>query len=85
MLTTEFGKYCDDALQSVDWWYWQGTSVHEIDALGGQMGICADMSVLQSKMLNKSKGPQYSLRMQQDKLLYQRNMKHFLETQENCI
>lgn len=62
----------------------KGHLVHEIDALGGQMGICADMAALQSKMLNTSKGPAvHSLRMQEDKLLYQRIMKQVLERQQN--
>ena len=62
----------------------KGHLVHEIDALGGQMGICADLAAVQSKMLNTSKGPAvHSLRMQEDKLLYQKIMKQVLEQQEN--
>jgi tRNA uridine 5-carboxymethylaminomethyl modification enzyme len=57
--------------------------VSELDALGGQMGICADMTYLQMKMLNTTKGPAVqSLRAQSDKKLYNINMKKTLEEQE---
>ena len=50
----------------------KGHLVREIDALGGQMGLCADESYMQIKMLNTSKGAAVqSLRSQQDKKLYQ--------------
>ncbi|NNG68190.1 tRNA uridine-5-carboxymethylaminomethyl(34) synthesis enzyme MnmG [Caldanaerobacter subterraneus] len=58
--------------------------VREIDALGGQMAINTDKSLLQMRTLNTSKGPAVrSLRAQVDKKLYQMNMKHTLERQEN--
>jgi tRNA uridine 5-carboxymethylaminomethyl modification enzyme len=61
----------------------KGTLVREIDALGGEMGINADKTYLQMKMLNNSKGPAVrALRAQSDKVLYpsamQETMKHQL-------
>lgn len=62
----------------------KGHLVREIDALGGQMGKNTDETLIQSKTLNKSKGPAvFSLRAQVDKRLYQTRMKHVLECQEN--
>ena len=62
----------------------KGHLVREIDALGGQIGKCADATLIQSKMLNKSGGPAvYSLRAQIDRRQYQTVMKHLLEKQEN--
>lgn len=62
----------------------KGHLVREIDALGGEMGKNIDKSFIQSKMLNKSKGPAvYSLRAQADRKKYQREMKHTLEKQKN--
>lgn len=62
----------------------KGQLVRELDALGGQMGINIDKTYIQSKMLNKSKGPAvHSLRAQADKKAYQFLMKHTLECQEN--
>lgn len=62
----------------------KGHLVREIDALGGQMGKCADATLIQSKMLNRSSGPAvYSLRAQIDRRQYQIMMKHILETQTN--
>lgn len=58
--------------------------VREIDALGGEMGINADKTCLQMRMLNTGKGPAvYSLRAQSDKKLYQLTMTKTLENQEN--
>ena len=62
----------------------KGHLVREIDALGGEMGKNIDKTFIQSRMLNKSKGPAvYSLRAQADRKEYQREMKHTLEKQEN--
>lgn len=62
----------------------KGHLVREVDALGGQMGLCADASYLQIRMLNTSKGAAVqSLRSQQDKKLYQRVMKWTLESTDN--
>jgi len=62
----------------------KGHLVREVDALGGQMGLTADSAYMQIKMLNTSKGAAVqSLRSQQDKRLYQRNMKWTLENTDN--
>jgi len=58
--------------------------VREIDALGGEMAINIDKCTLQSKMLNRSKGPAvHSLRAQADKHMYHVEMKKTLESQSN--
>ena len=58
--------------------------VFELDALGGQMGINADATAIQMRMLNLAKGPAvHSLRAQSDKFEYQYLMKRTLENQEN--
>lgn len=58
--------------------------VSEIDALGGQMGVAADRTYMQMKLLNRSRGPAVqSLRAQSDKLLYQAYMKKVCENQTN--
>lgn len=58
--------------------------VREVDALGGEIGRVTDMSYLQLRMLNTSKGPAVrSLRAQVDKEVYQANMKAALKRQEN--
>lgn len=62
----------------------KGQLVREIDALGGQMGISADATFIQSKILNRGKGPAvYSLRAQIDRRAYSSYMKLVLEKQEN--
>lgn len=62
----------------------KGQLVREIDALGGQMGLSADATFIQSRILNRAKGPAvYSLRAQIDRRAYQQHMKHVLESQEN--
>ncbi|MBU3091156.1 tRNA uridine-5-carboxymethylaminomethyl(34) synthesis enzyme MnmG [Clostridium sp. CF011] len=62
----------------------KGHLVREIDALGGEMGINIDNTYIQSRMLNKSKGPAvFSLRAQADKKAYGQRMKHVIENQEN--
>ena len=62
----------------------KGHLVREIDALGGQMGLAADATYLQSRMLNQGKGPAvHSLRVQSDRVQYHIYMKHVLEQTEN--
>ena len=62
----------------------KGQLASEIDALGGEMGVNADKSLLQLRMLNSSKGPAVqSLRAQVDKVVYHTEMKHTIEKQEN--
>ena len=61
----------------------KGHLVRELDALGGEMGKVCDRSFIQSRMLNKSKGPAvHSLRAQADKQLYSQNMREVLENQD---
>ena len=61
----------------------KGHLVREIDALGGEMGKAADATLLQSRMLNRGKGPAvHSLRVQSDRDAYHREMKRRLEQQE---
>ena len=62
----------------------KGHLVKEIDALGGEMGKNIDKTFIQSKMLNRSKGPAvHSLRAQADKDAYSRSMRKVLENTEN--
>lgn len=62
----------------------KGHLVREIDALGGEMGKTADECFLQSRMLNRGKGPAvHSLRAQIDRRKYSETMKHKLELQAN--
>ena len=62
----------------------KGHIVREIDALGGEMGKNIDKTFIQSKMLNKSKGPAvHSLRAQADKQAYTREMRKTLENTDN--
>lgn len=64
----------------------KGHLVREIDALGGEMGINIDKTFIQSKMLNKSKGPAvHSLRAQADKNDYTLEMRKTMENQENLV
>ena len=64
----------------------KGHLVCEIDALGGEMGVNTDATLIQIRMLNKSKGPAvYSLRAQADKINYHTRMKSVLENQENLF
>lgn len=62
----------------------KGHLVREIDALGGEMGRAADATFLQSRMLNRGKGPAvHSLRVQSDRVKYHTYMKQALERCEN--
>ena len=71
---------CNPAIGGVG----KGQLVREIDALGGAMGMAADMTALQSRILNTSKGPAVQgTRTQNDKQLYHAIIKKILETQQN--
>ena len=62
----------------------KGHLVRELDALGGEMGKVIDQTFIQSKMLNKSKGPAvHSLRAQADKSAYSNTMRRVLENEKN--
>lgn len=62
----------------------KGQLVCEIDALGGEMGRAADATFIQSRMLNRGKGPAvHALRVQSDRVKYHTYMKQVLERQEN--
>lgn len=61
----------------------KGQLVHEIDALGGEMGKVADRQIIQFRSLNRSRGPAVlSSRAQIDRVMYQRDMKAVLEAQD---
>ncbi len=62
----------------------KGQLAGEVDALGGEMGVNADKSMLQLRMLNSGKGPAvHSLRAQVDKVVYHNEMKHTIERTKN--
>lgn len=62
----------------------KGQIVREIDALGGYMGIVADRTAIQFRMLNRSKGPaMWSPRVQSDRNRYSAMWRHILETMPN--
>ncbi|MDE6636199.1 MAG: FAD-dependent oxidoreductase, partial [Lachnospiraceae bacterium] len=64
----------------------KGHLVREIDALGGEMGINIDKTFIQSKMLNRSKGPAvHSLRAQADKSRYSSEMRKVIENTDNLF
>lgn len=64
----------------------KGHLVRELDALGGEMGKNIDKTFIQSKMLNRSKGPAvHSLRAQADKQAYTREMRRVMEHQEHLV
>lgn len=64
----------------------KGHLVREIDALGGEMGKAADACFIQSRMLNRGKGPAvHSLRVQADRVKYHTYMKHVCEQQKKLF
>lgn len=64
----------------------KGHLVRELDALGGEMGINIDKTLIQSRMLNTSKGPAvHSLRAQADKVEYQKEMRKVIENTDNLF
>lgn len=64
----------------------KGHLVREIDALGGEMGKAADKCFIQSRMLNRGKGPAvHSLRVQADRVMYHNYMKQVCENQNNLF
>ena len=64
----------------------KGHLVREVDALGGEMGLAIDDTMLQSRMLNTAKGPAvHSLRAQADKRAYQMRMRRALEGEKNLV
>ena len=64
----------------------KGHLVREVDALGGEMGLAADDTFIQMRMINTGKGPAvHSLRAQMDKRRYHERMKRALEEQENLV
>lgn len=64
----------------------KGHLVCEIDALGGEMGVNTDNTLIQIRMLNRGKGPAvYSLRAQADKVKYHARMKKVLEDEKNLV
>ncbi len=79
-LDTIAAMSCNPAIGGVA----KGQIVREIDALGGEMAVAADVSGIQFRLLNASKGPAVqSPRVQCDKKIYALRMKHVLENQEN--
>lgn len=64
----------------------KGHLVREIDALGGEMGLAADDTLIQMRMLNTGKGPAvHSLRAQMDKRRYHERVKSAIERQDNLV
>lgn len=84
LITTDINKVaqmsCNPAIGGIA----KGQIVREIDALGGQMGVLADLTAIQFRMLNKSKGPAvWSPRVQSDRVKYIESWRRILETTDN--
>ncbi|WP_235934388.1 tRNA uridine-5-carboxymethylaminomethyl(34) synthesis enzyme MnmG [Sunxiuqinia indica] len=84
LITMDMGKYaqmsCNPAIGGIA----KGQIVREIDALGGQTGIVADMSSIQFRMLNRSKGPaMWSPRVQSDRFRFSEYWRNILENTDN--
>lgn len=84
LITTDINKVaqmsCNPAIGGIA----KGQIVREIDALGGQMGVLADLTAIQFRMLNKSKGPAvWSPRVQSDRAKYIESWRRILETTDN--
>lgn len=63
----------------------KGHLVREIDALGGEMGINIDKTLIQSRMLNTSKGPAVHSQNQADKVEYQKEIEKVIENADNLF
>ncbi len=84
LVTMDMGKIaqmsCNPAMGGIA----KGQIVREIDALGGMSGIVADKSMIQFRMLNRSKGPaMWSPRAQSDRVLFSQEWRNILETTDN--
>lgn len=84
LITMDMGKYaqmsCNPAIGGIA----KGQIVREIDALGGHTGIVADMSSIQFRMLNRSKGPaMWSPRVQNDRARFSEYWRNILENTDN--
>lgn len=84
LITMDMGKYgqmsCNPAVGGIA----KGQIVREIDALGGQMGIVSDLTSIQFRMLNRSKGPaMWSPRVQSDRFRFSETWRNILENTDN--
>ena len=84
LITMDMGKYaqmsCNPAIGGIA----KGQIVREIDALGGHTGVVADMSSIQFRMLNRSKGPaMWSPRVQNDRFRFSEYWRNILENTDN--
>lgn len=84
LITMDMAKFADMSCNPAVGGVAKGQIVREIDALGGQMGIVTDLSTIQFRMLNRSKGPaMWSPRAQCDKSLFSRLWRKILENTDN--